>query len=138
MSPTPNRLLGAEDCLNGPRRRPGRPSRLGLHDRGGRLDLYGRDCVDIVRAAYLADDPGEKIPMQPEFKIRVAQPSINDDDINQVISALKDDSMDVLKIFKDFVVYLDKAGKKPTSLNPEFFPERFELNDDFQAKLEQI
>jgi len=36
--------------------------------------------------------------------------------LEQVISELKDDSMDRYKVFKDFVIYLDKAGKKPTSI----------------------
>ncbi|MCJ8305832.1 MAG: hypothetical protein HRU07_02130 [Nitrosopumilus sp.] len=33
--------------------------------------------------------------------------------LEQVISELKDDSMDKYNVFKDFVIYLDKAGKKP-------------------------
>jgi len=28
----------------------------------------------------------------------------------------------------------DKKSNNSTSLNPEFFPERFELNDDFQSQ----
>lgn len=36
--------------------------------------------------------------------------------LEQVISAMKDDSMDKYIVFKDFVIYLDKLGKKPSSV----------------------
>ncbi len=36
--------------------------------------------------------------------------------LEQVISAMKDDSMDKYTVFKDFVIYLDKLGKKPSSI----------------------
>ena len=36
--------------------------------------------------------------------------------LEQVITELKDDSMDRCKVFKDFVIYLDKAGQKPASI----------------------
>jgi len=36
--------------------------------------------------------------------------------LEQVISELKDDFMDKYNVFKDFVIYLDKAGKKPASI----------------------
>jgi hypothetical protein len=36
--------------------------------------------------------------------------------LEQVISSMKDDSMDRYNVFKDFVIYLDKAGKKPSSI----------------------
>ena len=46
--------------------------------------------------------------MQPEFKIRVAQPSINDDDINQVISALKGGYLSAGKIGEEFETSFSK------------------------------
>lgn len=36
--------------------------------------------------------------------------------LEHVISAMKDDSMDKYIVFKDFVIYLDKLGKKPSSI----------------------
>lgn len=39
-----------------------------------------------------------------------------DKTLEQVISAMKDDSLDRYKVFKDFVIYLDKEGKKPASI----------------------
>ena len=36
--------------------------------------------------------------------------------LEEIISAIKEDQMDRYQIFKDFVIYLDKAGKKPASI----------------------
>jgi len=36
--------------------------------------------------------------------------------LEQIISEIKDNSIDKYQIFQDFVIYLDKAGKKPSSI----------------------
>ena len=36
--------------------------------------------------------------------------------LEQIISEIKDNSMDRYQVFQDFVIYLDKAGKKPSSI----------------------
>ncbi len=36
--------------------------------------------------------------------------------LEEIISAIKEDQTDRYEIFKDFVIYLDKAGKKPASI----------------------
>ncbi len=36
--------------------------------------------------------------------------------LEQTLSAMKDNSMDRYKVLKDFVIYLDKEGKKPASI----------------------